>query len=254
MAPDGRTSRPPRTSVWLAERPAPKRTRAVAQEQPGGLDRERITAATVRLLDANGMAKFSMRRLAAELGVTAMSVYWYVDSKDDLMELALDSVEGELTLPDLDDEDADWREQLRQLTSEYRRMLVSHPWVSQMIGQYLNVGPKAMAFTNAAQGVMRRAGLPADRLTGALAAVFQFVYGFGTIEANWNGRCAAAGISTDAYYRQIYAKVEGRPEYADSLALREAGGSGSVEEMRQQDFEVALDLLIAGIEAMRSRP
>ena len=57
-------------------------------------DRERITEATVRLLDAEGLAKFSMRRLAAELNVTAMSVYWYVDTKDDLLELALDAVFG----------------------------------------------------------------------------------------------------------------------------------------------------------------
>lgn len=52
------------------------------------------------MLDAEGLAKFSMRRLAAELNVTAMSVYWYVDTKDDLLELALDAVFGELELPD----------------------------------------------------------------------------------------------------------------------------------------------------------
>lgn len=232
--------------MWLEESPAPKRS--------SGLDRAKITTATVRLLDAEGMAKFSMRRLATELGVTAMSIYWYVESKDDLLELALDAIEGELDLPDLDDETADWRDQLRQLATEYRRMLVNHPWVSQLIGQHLNIGPKAMDFAGAAQGVMRRAGLPADRLTGALAAVFQFAYGFGAIEAKWNARCHAAGLSTDAYYRLIYAKVEGRPEYADSLELREASGStGTVDEMRQQDFETALDLLIAGIEAMRGR-
>ncbi len=65
----------------------------------------------MRLLDAEGLAGFSMRRLAAELNVTAMSVYWYVDTKDDLLELALDRAFGELELPDPED-DADWREQL----------------------------------------------------------------------------------------------------------------------------------------------
>lgn len=86
-----------RTSVWLAPgHGAPARRRS---EAPSGLDRDRITGATVRLLDAEGLARFSMRRLAAGLGVTAMSLYWYVDTKHDLLELALDRALGELPLP-----------------------------------------------------------------------------------------------------------------------------------------------------------
>src|SRR5437867_13131077 len=104
-----------RTSVWLAGK---ARRRGRGGGQPSGLDRNRITEATVRLLDAEGLAKFSMRRLAAELNVTAMSVYWYVDTKDDLLELALDAVFGELALPS-DDTATDWRGQLRGLATEY---------------------------------------------------------------------------------------------------------------------------------------
>lgn len=111
-----------RTSVWLEG----KVRRGGRGGQPSGLDRERITEVTVRLLDAEGLAKFSMRRLAAELNVTAMSVYWYVDTKDDLLELALDAAFGELTLPDPDG-DEDWRDQLRALAREYRTLLVRHP-------------------------------------------------------------------------------------------------------------------------------
>ncbi|NGO70152.1 TetR/AcrR family transcriptional regulator, partial [Streptomyces boncukensis] len=105
MTHGSRTSGERGTSVWLERRPAPVRRRAPAvprqggEPGPEGLDRERITATAVRLLDAGGLGGFSMRRLAAELGVTAMSVYWYVDSKDDLLELALDAVQGELPLP-----------------------------------------------------------------------------------------------------------------------------------------------------------
>ena len=51
-----------------------------------------IVAAAGGLLEREGPEALSMRRLAAELNVTAMSVYWYVDTKDDLLELALDRV------------------------------------------------------------------------------------------------------------------------------------------------------------------
>src|SRR3954467_6613212 len=115
-----------RTSVWLEGKVRPS---GRGGGQPSGLDRDRITEVTVRLLDAEGLAKFSMRRLAAELNVTAMSVYWYVDTKDDLLELALDSVFGELELPvgvasagvsaggPAERSAEDWREQLRGLAA-----------------------------------------------------------------------------------------------------------------------------------------
>ncbi|MTE20109.1 TetR family transcriptional regulator [Streptomyces sp. TRM43335] len=250
MASGSRTGRPPRTSVWLDDRLAPKR-RSNA-EQPSGLDRERITAAAVRLLDAEGLEKFSMRRLAAELGVTAMSVYWYVDTKDDLLELALDSVFGEIDLP-VDSPDADWRDQVRRLADEYRGLMVGHPWVSSVLGRYLNIGPRAMEFADAARRVVERAGLPAPRITGALSALFQFVYGFGTIEANWNSRCREAGLGSDEFFHRVFGKVRGRAEYATSLELMEQRGGDTVDEMRQRDFDIALECLIAGIETMRER-
>ncbi|MFG2195709.1 TetR/AcrR family transcriptional regulator [Streptomyces sp. NPDC048639] len=237
----------PRTSVWLEGRPAPKRR----SEQPEGLDRDKIVAATVRLLDSEGPAKFSMRRLAAELGVTAMSVYWYVDTKDDLLELALDAAAGEIALPGKDE--GDWRAQLAQLALQYRNLLVTHPWVSRLAGEYLNVGPNAMAFSSAAQRVLGSSGLAPERLPGALSLVFQFAYGFGTIEGRFNERCREAGVSQDAFFRQVMGTVKGRPEFEDSRSILEARGGGSVEEMRARDWEFALECAFAGIEALRDR-
>ncbi|MEC4018902.1 TetR/AcrR family transcriptional regulator [Streptomyces sp. H27-D2] len=271
MTSGSRTSRPPRTSVWLADRPAPKRK----SEQPAGLDREKIIAATVRRLDAEGLAKFSMRRLAAELGVTAMSVYWYVDTKDDLLELALDSVHGELTLPDETPPDegeradaaaggaqrtegaggagaGDWRDQLRLLAAEYRKLLVTHPWVSRLVGQYLNCGPRSLGFSNAAQRVMQRSGLSEEDQIGALSMLFQFVYGFGTIEGSWADRCRLAGLSEDEYSQQVMEAVQDRPEFEESRQTLKLRG-GNIRDLRQRDFAFALDTVIAGLEAMRGR-
>jgi AcrR family transcriptional regulator len=261
---DGAPERPARTSVWrqgkspgrggrkserrdqpedrsprAAESPDPPESAGPdsnGSAEPAGLGRDRITDVSVRLLDTEGLAKFSMRRLAAELGVTAMSLYWYVDTKDDLLELALDDAFGEVRVPDLTDEDADWRDQLRELAAGYRTVLVRHPWISPLVGRYLNIGPRSTVFSSAVQGVIRRTGLAPLGLTGAISAVFQFVYGFGTIEGHYVQRCAEAGVSQDEYYR------------------RTRGTAGdTVEAMRQRDFTFALDLLIAGIEAMRAR-
>ncbi|MEV5149860.1 TetR/AcrR family transcriptional regulator [Streptomyces sp. NPDC052727] len=242
-----------RDSVWLEG----KDRRGGRSGQPSGLDRERITAASVRLLDAEGLAKFSMRRLAAELNVTAMSLYWYVDTKDDLLELALDATYAELRLPDPENTDEDWREQLRALATAYRALLVRHPWLSPLAGRFLNIGPNSLAFSRVVQRVVRRAGLPAHGVTGAISAVFQFVYGFGTIEGHFLTRIADTGLSPDEYFEQAMSMVDEVPGTADvmkeSKDLMAARGGDTVAEMLDRDFTFALDLLIAGIEAMVAR-
>ncbi|MFI2618846.1 TetR/AcrR family transcriptional regulator [Streptomyces sp. NPDC018584] len=248
----GGTKDSARISVWLQGK-AP-RGGGRKGDQPSGLDRDRITEASVRLLDAEGLAKFSMRRLAAELNVTAMSVYWYVDTKEDLLELALDAVCGEMRLPDTEAADVSWRDQLRALADEYRALLIRHPWVSPLVGRFLNIGPNWLAFAVAVQQTVRRTGLPPHTQNGAISAVFQFVYGFGTIESHYAARCAEAGMTQDEYYREATGTVEdelsshGIMESAkELLAVR---GDATVEELWQRDFTVALDLMIAGIESL----
>lgn len=192
-----------RTSVWLAARPAaPARRRT---EVPSGLDRERITAATVRLLDAEGLARFSMRRLAARLGVTAMSLYWYVDTKHDLLELALDSALGELRLPAGPPQpgEAGWPVRLQTMARSYRGVLADHPWVVPLTAAYPNIGPHARAFDAALQELLDATGLADAARTGAHLAVSQFLLGCG----------------------------------------------GAVRRAPEGDFCLALDVLIAGIEA-----
>lgn len=278
-----------RTSIWLSERSAARRKPDPAQapgkgqargsgkgrgpdtaaeqgeghggvpgrDQAAGLDRDKIVAATVRLLDSEGLTKFSMRRLAAELGVTAMSVYWYVDTKDDLLELALDQVHGDMALPDVADETADWREQLRHIAVEYRTMLVSHPWLPQLIGRFFNIGPRSMAVSNATLRVIVRSGLPVEERTGALSALFQFVYGFATIEGLLNARCRESGVSIDDYFHEVLRAIESRADFQEALEAanqtREAQRGRTVQEKHDRDFAFALDTVIAGIEAMRDR-
>lgn len=248
---DGRAEGPTRASVWLEEK-----VRAGRGGQPSGLDRERITGTAVRLLDAEGLARFSMRRLAAELNVTAMSVYWYVDTKDDLLELALDQAYDEMRLPPADS-DEDWRDQLRTLAGEYRAVLVRHPWVSPLAGTFLNIGPHALDFSLAVQRVIRRTGLPPRGQAGAIAAVFQFVYGFGTIEGHFVQRCATAGMTQEEFFRHAMSAVSDSPEPHEviqhSADLMEARGGDTVEEMRERDFSYALETLVAGIEVMAER-
>uniref|UniRef100_UPI0036ACB1CD TetR/AcrR family transcriptional regulator n=1 Tax=Streptomyces sp. NPDC004111 TaxID=3364690 RepID=UPI0036ACB1CD len=255
-----RVKKPGQSSVWMDAKKSPGGGAGGRGGSGGGrrsdpaaahLDRDRITAVTVALLDADGLDKFSMRRLAAELKVTAMSVYWYVATKDDLLELALDHVAGEIVLPDPDD-DTDWRIQLRQLAQSYRELLVGHPWATLLVGRFLNIGPHFMAFSGATLAVMRRTGAPLERHGGMIAAVFQFVFGFATSEAQFNRLAAEAELTTDEFFQRsmglIAGEIEESPLFRESTELMAARGGDTVAEMYDRDFENALDVLIAGIE------
>lgn len=153
------------------------------------------------------------------------------------------------------DGEADWRLQLRRLAAGYRGVLVRHPWVSPLVGVFLNIGPHAVKFAAASQDVMRSADLPLRGQTGGLAAVFQFVYGFGTVEGHFRDRCARAGMTQDEYHQHAMGHISEQPSlrrtFEQAQDVMAARGGDTVEEMRERDFDFALDLLIAGIEAKR---
>ncbi|AKH83355.1 hypothetical protein AA958_15325 [Streptomyces sp. CNQ-509] len=269
MASVRRKVRGARVSIWLTGRANVRRRGYAPAAGEAGLDLGKIVAATVRLLDAEGLGRLSMRRLAAELGVTAMSVYWYVDTKDELLELALDHAYAELDLPAEDG--GDWAAQLRQLAHEHRRILVAHPWVSRLAGEYLNVGPHAMACVAAAQRAMRRAGLPEECLTGGLSLLFPFSYGFGGV----GGRLAELGEDYGAFVRALREQPEcvrppaarspvpdqpvpEGPEAPEALEAPEAPEAPDLpvlpaHEQRDRDFAFALECVLAGMAAMRDR-
>ncbi|QGZ50009.1 TetR family transcriptional regulator [Streptomyces sp. QHH-9511] len=246
-----RAKNPARSSVWLEKRAAR------AGGGPAGLDRDRIVAASIRMLDEEGLAKFSMRRLAAELNVTAMSLYWYVDTKDDIIEFALDALYGEIDLAAVDAAEG-WQGRIRALALAFRRMLVRHAWASPCAGSYLNIGPNAIAVGTKIQEAIRDTGLPLHGLPGAMSAVFQFVYGYGTLESQFGRRAAEAGMSQDDFFTEAVSAFRDDPEFAVQVAdmkeiLDERVSHGSVSDIWERDFAYALDILIAGIEVMAAR-
>ncbi|MFE2163510.1 TetR/AcrR family transcriptional regulator [Streptomyces sp. NPDC059447] len=246
-----RATNPAGSSVWLEQRP-PR-----SGGGPAGLDRERIVATAIRMLGEDGLGGLSMRKLATELGVTAMSLYWYVDTKDDIIEYAVDSVYGEIDL-DAVDAAGDWQDRVRVLALDYRRMLVRHPWMSPSAGRYLNIGPHAIAVGAKIQEAIAATGLPMQRQPSAMSAVFQFVYGYGTVESQFERRAAEAGMSQDDFYGESIKAYRDDPRFTEALEpiaelLDERVSHGSVSAIWERDFAYALDILVAGIEVMVAR-
>ena len=95
------------------------------------LSRDEIVRAAIKVADAEGPDAVSMRRIARELNAGTMSLYWHVASKEELLDLMIDSVQGEQLAPE---PSGDWRADLRALTRSARAALHRHPWMVDFIG------------------------------------------------------------------------------------------------------------------------
>src|SRR5688500_10676261 len=113
-------------SMALLWRPA--ETSAVRRGPRSSLDIGRIVAAAVRLADSEGLAAVSMRRLAGELGVPAMTLYSRVPGKGELVDLMLDAALGELYPDEQAPTAGNWRARVETVARENRRFLLRHPW------------------------------------------------------------------------------------------------------------------------------
>jgi AcrR family transcriptional regulator len=92
-----------------------------------GLDAEAVVQAALRLIDAEGVQKFTIRRLGAELGVRGPTIYWHIGSKEALFEAVVTKVIGTMSVAT--PVDAPWDERLRQFLHTAREHLLAHPGV-----------------------------------------------------------------------------------------------------------------------------
>src|SRR5215475_9003971 len=101
------------------------------QSQRPALAREQIVRAAMELANAEGLQALTMRRLAKKLGAGAMSLYWHIPTKDDLLDLMLDAAFGEVELPE--QPSADWRADLRLFARHMLSVLRRYTWLSSLI-------------------------------------------------------------------------------------------------------------------------
>ena len=95
------------------------------RKRQGPLTRQELLDAALGIVDSEGLAALTMRRLASALGVEAMSLYHHVPSKEMLLDGIAERMRSEMRLPDpLPD---DWAGVLESIFVEYRRVLAAHP-------------------------------------------------------------------------------------------------------------------------------
>jgi AcrR family transcriptional regulator len=145
------------------------------------LTRQRVLAAAVALADRGGVGALSMRKLAQELGVEAMSLYHHVANKDDILDGIVDVVFGEIELPT---GEAGWEAAMRRRAVSAREALRRHPWATGLMESRRTPGPANIRHHDAVLGVLRNAGFPVELAAHAYSLLDSYIYGFALQEAS----------------------------------------------------------------------
>jgi AcrR family transcriptional regulator len=156
------------------------------------ISKDAIVTAAIALLDREGLAALSMRRLAEELGTGAASLYWHVGSKDGLLDLVLDQVIGEQKVPDPDPDR--WREQIKEVARVQRGACLRHPWVVRVSIGRIPMGPNALRYSERILAILRAGGLPPHLAVQGYLLLIATINGF-TIDETGVDDAPAAGDS-----------------------------------------------------------
>jgi AcrR family transcriptional regulator len=147
--------------------------------RPSQLSREKIAAAALAIADADGFASVSMRRIAEEMGVGTMSLYYYVKTKADLIAVMDDALMGEVLAPSLP---ANWREALTVIATRTRDVFLRHPWA---LSSMLSAPPGINAMRHMEQCLQALTGtrMSTREKLALLATIDDFVFGYALREA-----------------------------------------------------------------------
>ena len=138
------------------------------------LSRERVLQAAVALADEDGIDGLTMRKLADELGVKAMSLYNHVENKDDLLNGMVDAVWAENVLPG---PDVEWKAKVRHLATSAHEALLRHPWASTLHSRQ-DPGPRRFRYGDSLLGSFRDAGFSKEVTYHAYHIIESYILGF----------------------------------------------------------------------------
>lgn len=219
-----------------------------------GLSVDGIVDAAIAVADAEGANAVSMRRIARELRAGAMSLYWYVSSRDELHELMVERVQAEAEVPV---PSGDWRTDLRGFARNLRAALLRHPWAIDFLVSGPPSGP------NDARNAERLFGavsvLDVDPVTAVWIAMTVGTYVQGAVlrevrEVRWERAAEemAASMTEDeiaTLLADFHKRVRDSGRYPHLTAIMDRGVDPDSPESRDERFEFGLDCVLDGIGA-----
>jgi AcrR family transcriptional regulator len=205
------------------------------------LNRERVFRAAVTLADERGLESLTMRAVGEQLGVEAMSLYYYVANKDELLDGMVEVVFGEIELPTTDD----WKTAMRRRAISTREALGRHRWAIGVLSR-TSPGPASFRLVNAVLGCLREAGFSVENAVHAYSAQDAYIYGFALQEKTLPVDSPAELAEAAESMRRRFSADE-YPHIAETITEQVTKPGYDFAD----EFEFGLDLILDGLERLR---
>lgn len=123
--------------IWERDEP-------IATPPPVPLSRESIVRVAIEIADKEGLSSVSFRKIGAFMGAGHMRLYTYFDTKEELLELMLDTFFTEIVANEI--ASSDWKEGIRAISNNTRKAALNHPWIIDILGNRPHISPNALVY------------------------------------------------------------------------------------------------------------
>src|SRR5690554_665539 len=204
------------------------------------LSSDKIVAEAVAIADKESLPYLSMRRLADKLDVEAMSLYYHIKNKKELITKMVDVVVP--SIPELDT-CVDWKDALRQRADLMRATLIQHPWAAHEFVAGINVGPNMLRYVDTTIGYFLDAGFSYKLADRAWNTIDSYIYGFNLQSQNFPVQPSEFKAAAQQFLPVI--PKETYPYMHDmSLSIINGAHDGI------QDFHFGLELLLESLDRL----
>ncbi|WP_439680782.1 TetR/AcrR family transcriptional regulator [Embleya sp. MST-111070] len=227
---------PPAHSIWL-------RPERAGRGPVPTFDRDRIAAAGVALADTNGLPAVTMRAVADALGAGPASLYRYVATRDELLELMIDRVNGEISYAELGS--GVWLEDLLALARQSRSVHLAHPWLLDATATRTPVGPHAVTYLEHALTVLADLDVASRTKLEAIAILNAVIAALTRAEVTGHlaGQTIPQWQQAQAEYLTRVAMAGRHPHLAAALAGQPPAAEDSTEAL----FDRVITRLLIGL-------
>lgn len=209
------------------------------------LSKDLVVRTAVALADRHGLEWLSMRKLADALGAGAMSLYYYVPNREELVDEMIEVVFGEIEPPP---PDVDWKTAMRRRAVSTRAALNRHRWAVGLMEGRMKSGPASIQLREAILGCLRRAGFSVPMTVQAYSVQDAYIYGFALQERGLPFESAeeSTGVA-EATTQQVADLAESFPYLAEVVA----GHVATVGYDFGEAFAFGLDLILDALDEQR---
>jgi AcrR family transcriptional regulator len=219
------------------------RSKQQSTEPRPRLNRQLILQTALELANRDGIHALTMRKLAQELAVEAMSLYHHVANKDELRDGMIDLVFAQIELPSRDEY---WKVALRARSVSTHRALIRHPWAIGLMESGTRPGQANLRHHNAVLGCLRENGFSLPATAHAYSLLDSYIYGFALQEINLPFKNSEDAVDVAAI--MMAQMVPDEYPYLTEIAVKHVLQPGYAYA---NEFEIGLDLILEVLERLR---